>query len=119
MVVADFFVVWLGHPNRKDGRLPQTSPSKRPAAQVAFAKKAADAKASKGTTSPFAPGLIDGTEQELAEEALAAATTPAREHDMRSLHAARAPPAWLGAHLLSKRDVLTIANVSYPTLWAW
>jgi predicted DNA-binding transcriptional regulator AlpA len=25
----------------------------------------------------------------------------------------------LGAHLLSKREVLAIANVSYPTLWSW
>jgi hypothetical protein len=44
----------------------QTSPSKRPPAQVAFAKKAADAKAAKGKTSPIAPDLIDGNEQELA-----------------------------------------------------
>ena len=71
----------------------QTSPSKRPAAQVAFAKKAADAKAAKGKTSLIAPDLIDGNEQELAEEALAAANRPACEHDERSLHAARAPPA--------------------------
>jgi len=97
----------------------QTSPSKRPAAQVAFAKKAADAKAAKGKTSLIAPDLIDGNEQELAEEALAAANRPAREHDERSLHAARAPPARLGARLLSKREVLAIVGVSYPTVWSW
>jgi predicted DNA-binding transcriptional regulator AlpA len=96
-----------------------SSPSKRPAAQVAFAKKAADAKAAKGKTSLIAPDLIDGNEQELAEEALAAANRPAREHDERSLHAARAPPARLGARLLSKREVLAIVGVSYPTLWSW
>jgi predicted DNA-binding transcriptional regulator AlpA len=96
------------------------SPSKRPAAQVAFAKKAADAKAAKGKTSLIAPDLIDGNEQELAEEeALAAANTPAREHDERSLHAARAPPERLGARLLSKREVLAIVGVSYPTVWSW
>jgi predicted DNA-binding transcriptional regulator AlpA len=104
--------------NRKDGRLPQTSPSKRPAAQVAFAKKAADAKARKGKTSVIAPDLIDGNEQELAEEALAAANRPARKDDGRSLHAARAPPARLDARLLSKREVLAIVGVSYPTLWS-
>jgi hypothetical protein len=54
----------------------QTSPSKRPPAQVAFAKKAADAKAAKGKTSPIAPDLIDGNEQELADEALAPAKPP-------------------------------------------
>jgi predicted DNA-binding transcriptional regulator AlpA len=101
--------------NQKDGRLPQTSSSKRPAAQVAFAKKAADAKAAKGKTSLIAPDLIDGNEQELAEEALAAANRPAGKHDERSLHAARAPPA----RLLSKREVLAIVGVSYPTLWSW
>ena|SRR6516164_2645442 len=96
----------------------QTSPSKRSAAQVAFAKKAADAKARKGKTSVIAPDLIDGNEQELAEEALAAANRPAREDDGRSLHAARAPPARLGTRLLSKREVLAIVGVSYPTLWS-
>jgi len=96
----------------------QTSPSKRPAAQVAFAQKAADAKAAKGKTSLIAPDLIDGNEQKLAEEALAAANGPAREHDERSLHAARAPPARLSARLLSKREVLAIVGVSYPTLWS-
>ena len=96
----------------------QTSPSTRPAAQVAFAKEAADAKAAKGKTRPSAPDLIDGNEQELAEEALVAATRSAREHDERSLHAARAPPARLGARLLSKREVLAIVGVSYPTLWS-
>jgi predicted DNA-binding transcriptional regulator AlpA len=96
-----------------------SSPSKRPAAQVAFAKKAADAKAAKGKTSLIAPDLIDGNEQELAEAVLTDSNRPAREHDERSLHAARAPPAWLGARLLSKRQVLAIINVSYPTLWSW
>jgi predicted DNA-binding transcriptional regulator AlpA len=96
-----------------------SSPSKRPAAQVAFAKKAADAKAAKGKTSLIAPELIDGNEQELAEEALAAANTPAREHDERSFHAARAPPERLGARLLSKREVIAIVGVSYPTVWSW
>jgi prophage regulatory protein len=96
----------------------QTSVSKRPAAQVAFAKKGADAKAAKNKTNPIAPDLIDGNGQEVAEEALAGANRPAREHDERSLHAGRAPPAPLGARLLSKREVLEIVSVSYPTLWS-
>jgi predicted DNA-binding transcriptional regulator AlpA len=32
---------------------------------------------------------------------------------------ASAPPARLGARLLSKREVLAIVGVSYPTLWSW
>jgi prophage regulatory protein len=78
----------------------------------------ADAKAAKGKTSLITPDLIAGNEQELAEEALAGTNRPAREHDERSLHAARAPPAPLGARLLSKREVLSIVSVSYPTLWS-
>ena len=99
--------------------MPKASLSKPSAAQVAFAKKAADAEAAKGKTSLIAPDLIDGNEQGLGEEALAAANRPAREHDERSLHAARAPRARLGARLLSKREVLAIVGVSYPTLWSW
>ena len=44
-----------------------------------------------------------------------AANRPAHEHDE---HAARAPPAPLGARLLSKREVLGIVGVSYPTIWS-
>ena len=28
-------------------------------------------------------------------------------------------PAWLGAHLLTKREVLAITNVTFPTIWIW
>jgi predicted DNA-binding transcriptional regulator AlpA len=73
------------------------------------------AKAAKDKTSLIAPDLIDGNEQELAEEALAAANPPTREPDEPSVHAARAPPS---VRLLSKREVLAIVGVSYPTLWS-
>src|SRR5262249_41049155 len=75
--------------------------------------------ARKGKTSVIAPDLIAANEQGLADEALAAANPPASEHDGRNVHAARASPACLGVRLLSKREVLAIANVSYPTLWSW
>jgi predicted DNA-binding transcriptional regulator AlpA len=78
--------------------MPKTSPSERPAA--AFAKSA-DAKAAK-----------------LADKALAAAKQPFRNHDERSVHATRPPPARLDVRLLSKREVLAIVGVSYPTLWS-
>jgi predicted DNA-binding transcriptional regulator AlpA len=91
----------------------KTSPSERPAAQTPFAKKAANVKAAKPTTSALALDLIE------ANQALAAKPLARGEHADRSVRAAGAPPARLGAHLLSKRQVLAIANVSYPTLWAW
>jgi predicted DNA-binding transcriptional regulator AlpA len=87
----------------------KTSPSKQLAAQVAFAK---------AKTSAIAPDLIEANEQELAEAVLTDSNRLAREHYERRVDAARGP-ARLGVHLLSKREVLAIANVSYPTLWSW
>jgi predicted DNA-binding transcriptional regulator AlpA len=89
----------------------RTSPSERPAAQAAFAKKAA--KGAKPTTSALALDLIE------ANQALAAKSLARGEHDDRTVRAAGAPPAREGAHLLSKRQVLAIIHVSYPTLWSW
>jgi predicted DNA-binding transcriptional regulator AlpA len=89
----------------------RTSPSEGPAGQAAFATKAA--KGANPTTSALA---LDLTE---ANQALAAKSLARGEHDERSVRAANAPPAREGAHLLSKRQVLTIINVSYPTLWSW
>ena len=86
----------------------RTSPSER---QAAFAKKAA--KGANPTTSALALDLIE------ANQALAAKSLARGEHDERSVRAANAPPAREGAHLLSKRQVLAIINVSYPTLWSW
>jgi predicted DNA-binding transcriptional regulator AlpA len=54
-----------------------------------------------------------------ANQALAAKSLARGEHNDRSVRAAGAPPARLGVHLLSKRQVLVIANVSYPTVWLW
>jgi predicted DNA-binding transcriptional regulator AlpA len=118
--VSDFFVVWLGHPQLK--RWPpvaSTSPSKQLPAQVAFAKKAADAKAAKAMNGAIAPELIEANEQELAEAVLTDSNRLAREHYERRVHAARGPPAQLGVQLLSKREILAITNVTFPTIWAW
>jgi predicted DNA-binding transcriptional regulator AlpA len=80
------------------------------AAQLAFAK-AAEAE--------IAPELIEGCEQDrLAEKTIADAKQPCRDHEKRSVRAARPPPPRLHVWLLSKRDVLDIVGVSYPTLWA-
>jgi predicted DNA-binding transcriptional regulator AlpA len=69
----------------------------------------------KARTSAASPDLIQANEQERAEAVLTASNRLARKHDERCVHAARAPPT----RLLSKRQVLDIANVSYPTLWVW
>ena len=95
--------------------MPKASLSKPPAAQVAVAKKAASVKAEIAKPSVIAPDLIAANEQGLADEALAAANPPASEHDGRSLHAARAPLAQLGARLLSKREVLGV--VGGKSMW--
>ena len=92
--------------------MPKTSRSVRPAAQVASTKKAADANALKATSSALALALIE------AEKTLTAAKQPCRDHEERSVRAARPPPARLHVWLLSKRDVLAIVGVSYPTLWS-
>jgi predicted DNA-binding transcriptional regulator AlpA len=86
--------------------MPKTSPSKQLAAQGSFAK---------ATTSAIAPDLIEANEQELAEAFLPDSNRLACEHYERRDHAVRGP----GAHLLSKREILAITKVSYPTLWSW
>jgi predicted DNA-binding transcriptional regulator AlpA len=53
------------------------------------------------------------------EKAIAAAKQPCRDHDERSIHAARPPPSRLDVWLLSKREALAITNVTFPTIWAW
>jgi predicted DNA-binding transcriptional regulator AlpA len=111
VVVSGFFVVWLGHPKLKGWPpVAKISPSKQLAAQGAFAK---------AKTSAIAPDLIDANEQELAEAVLTDSNRLAREHYERRVHAARGPPARLGVRLLSKREILAITNVTFPTIWAW
>ena len=94
-------------------------PTKRPqAAQVAFAKKAAETKAdnadkAKASALISTPGLLLAAADEAPDAA------PAHEHDRERGHAPRAPPRIQGVRLLSKAEVLAITNVSYPTVWSW
>jgi predicted DNA-binding transcriptional regulator AlpA len=92
-------------------------PTKRPqaaqAAQVAFAKKATAMKADNTSKVKAAalintPSLLEGVDE------APAAALPAREHHHTRAHASRGPP-----YLLDKGEVLAIANVSFPTIWAW
>jgi len=90
--------------------LPKTTACKQKAAQADCGQKA--------ETGGIPPDLIEGNEQQLADEALAPAKPPPFRPDERNAQAARAPPVRLDARLLSKREVLAIVGVSYPTLWS-
>jgi predicted DNA-binding transcriptional regulator AlpA len=74
-----------------------------PAAQVALAKKAATAKAkAQAARPPRAPPQ-----------------TPAKEKAEAQKARVEAAKARLADRLLTKPEVCAIANVTYPTLWAW
>jgi hypothetical protein len=89
--------------------------SAAPVAQVALAKKAAAAKA-KAKPTGLSAALIAANRKHRTKQALAETPDAHLEHDQTRVHAPRAPP---DTRLLSKADVLAIANVTYPTLWAW
>ena len=86
-----------------------------PAAQVALAKKAAAAKG-KAKSAGLPASLIAANRKHRTKQALAGTPNAHFEHDQTHVHAPRAPP---DIRLLSKPEVLAIANVTYPTLWAW
>ena len=88
-----------------------------PAAQVVLAKKAAKAKAkAKAKPGGLPAALVAANRKHQAKQALAGAPDTHSKHDQTRVHAPRAPP---DTRLLSKPEVLAIANVTYPTLWAW
>jgi predicted DNA-binding transcriptional regulator AlpA len=87
-----------------------------PAAQVVLAKKAAKAKAkAKAKPGGLPAALVAANRKHQAKQALADTPDAHFEHDQTRVHAPRAPPT----RLLTKLEVLAIANVTYPTLWAW
>jgi predicted DNA-binding transcriptional regulator AlpA len=68
---------------------------------------------------PAIPNRKDGPVSKTSPSQLAVALAKARTSiASRNLIDAN-DPAWLGARLLAKRDVLAIANVTFPTIWAW
>ena len=89
-----------------------TKPATR---QFALAKKAAATKA-KAKPSGLSASLIAANRKHRTKQALTGVPEPRLEHDQTRVHAPRAPP---DTRLLSKAEVLAIANVTYPTLWAW
>ena len=90
----------------------KTARSAGPAAQAAFAEKAANGKGANATTS-MALDLIK------ANHELATKSPVGGEHADRSVCAPGAPPGWSGTHLLGKGQVLAITNVTFPTVWTW
>jgi predicted DNA-binding transcriptional regulator AlpA len=85
----------------------------KPAAQIAFAKKAAALKA-KTHKAKLSQALIAANKNYLADAAQAA-EDDYHQHDRKLVHAPRAPPT----RLLSKNEVLEIVGVTYPSIWSW
>jgi prophage regulatory protein len=65
----------------------------------------------------LSPKLIEANLKHRAKAGLAAHELPRRKHEREHVHGARAPPPFV--RLLGKREVTTIAGVSFPTIWSW
>jgi predicted DNA-binding transcriptional regulator AlpA len=90
------------------------------AAQVPFAKKAAAKKKAARAAADRRYRQTqpkEARERHLARAALVATVLADRKDAEARSHASRAPPG--GLMLLSKRDVVGIAGVSYITIWQW
>ena len=84
-----------------------TKTTKQPAAQAAYAKKAAALKATGEAKRPQPSWL--------QRQAPAAPTyTPPKPEHINAAHRSQAPP-----RLLSKSEILAITNVTFPTIWQW
>ena len=65
--------------------------------------------------SAISPELIKANLKHQAKAALKSANSH-EPHDVEHVHGPRGPPS---PRLLDKHEVCAIANVTYPTLWAW
>jgi predicted DNA-binding transcriptional regulator AlpA len=89
--------------------------NEKPSAQVAVAKKAAELKAkAQERGAPSQQPRIAANAAHIARAALAA-DVPRHRHEREHVHSGRAPPV----HLLDKKNILEITNVTFPTIWAW
>jgi prophage regulatory protein len=84
--------------------------SKRPAAQAAFAKKAAELKTAADAERPQ-PSWLQGLAAKTPLPRVDAPDTPERE---RAADRAQGPP-----RLMSKAEVLAIVGVSFVSVWTW
>jgi predicted DNA-binding transcriptional regulator AlpA len=88
---------------------------RKPSAQVAVAKKAAELKAkAEERDAPSRQPQIEANSAHIAAAELAA-DIPRYRHEREHVHSGRAPPVCL----LDKNDILAITNVTFPTIWAW
>ena len=83
--------------------------TKRPAAQVAASKKAAAIKAAAKQPQRLWLQTLARQLPPLTDESL-----PSAPERMCAAHQSQGPP-----RLLDKAQVCAIANVSFPTVWAW
>ena len=89
--------------------------SKKPSAQLAPARKAAELKTkAEERAAPCRQARLAANQAYIAKAALAA-DIPRHRQEREHVHGARAPPV----HLLDKNDILKIANVTFPTIWVW
>jgi predicted DNA-binding transcriptional regulator AlpA len=88
--------------------------NEEPSAQVAVAKKVAALKAeAEERTPPVRKAQLEASAAPLAE-ATVAADVPSDRHESQDVNAGRAP-----VRLLDKNDILSITNVTFPTIWTW
>ena len=88
--------------------------NEKPSAQVAVAKKVAALKAeAEERTAPVRKARLAASAAPLAE-ATVAADVPSDRHESQDVNAGRAP-----VRLLDKNDILSITNVTFPTIWTW
>jgi len=90
-----------------------TTTTKKSAAQVPFARKAAKLKAECGK--PALPAKLVAANQTHIIDAGLAADSVQHQSDRKHAHGARAPPI----RLLGKPEILQITGVTFPTIWAW
>jgi predicted DNA-binding transcriptional regulator AlpA len=79
------------------------------------AKAAAKKKVALRSTTALPPALAAANEAHIIEAGLKPDVAQ-HQRDRKRAHGARAPPS---VRLLDKHEVCAIANVTYPTLWAW
>jgi predicted DNA-binding transcriptional regulator AlpA len=85
-------------------------------AQTQFARKALALKRAGAPKSDTPPAAVEKNRQDRAKAALAPEADADRADAEARAHSPRAPPFGV---LLSKREVLAVVGVTYPTLWAW
>ena len=68
---------------------------------------------------PAIPNRKDGPVSKTSPSQLAVALAKARSGATSPSLIDANGSAWLGPHLLAKRDVLAITHVTFPTVWSW